>query len=47
MKIILTTKEKNDLLREVLTGAIETSHFKRLFSREREERPIFNIAPNK
>ena len=31
MRIELTTSEKNGLLREVLTGTIETDHFKRLF----------------
>lgn len=31
MRIELTTSEKNGLLREILTGTIETDHFKRLF----------------
>lgn len=31
MKIVLTEKERADLLREALTGTIETDHFKRLF----------------
>lgn len=42
MKIKLTKKEKNDLLKEVLTGTIDTDHFKNLFSNDREQ-PIFAI----
>ncbi len=39
MKIELTQSEKTALLKEVLTGTIETDNFKRLF--QDREQPIF------
>lgn len=40
MKIELTASEKTALLKEVLTGTIETDNFKRLFKQDREQ-PLF------
>ena len=45
MKIKLTTNEKTALLKEVLTGSIETDNFKRLFQQDKDQ-PIFNILPS-
>lgn len=42
MKIVLTKKEKSDLIREVLTGTIETNNFKRLFATQVEQ-PLFAV----
>ena len=40
MKIELTASEKTALLKEVLTGTIETDHFKKLFATNSEQ-PLF------
>ena len=40
MILQLTKQERADLLREILTGKIDTDKFKRIFN-EREAQPIF------